>query len=329
MEKIMPRTDDLAEDRTPGTTDGERSVPAVTLTGVTKSFPGVRALSDVDFDCRPGEVHALVGENGSGKSTLIKIASGVLGADEGTVLIGGEELGRRRCAAGPAPGAHHRLPRHFTGSRAERGRQHHPQLQRRRRVAAARPGPDARPVQPTVQAHGPGLRSRPGRPPVARSGESDGPPPPRADARRAHRRARHASGGTAQRPHQAGPRRGHRHRVREPPTGRGQAPRRPCYGAARRRHPGYARFAGLERRRDRRAHGRRADRTRVPHAYTAVFVARPAGCPRALRSRVRAGVDQRACGRDRRCRRGRGQRPASAAARHHRHRPDRRIEQRR
>ncbi|WP_327747923.1 ATP-binding cassette domain-containing protein [Streptomyces europaeiscabiei] len=93
MEKIMPRTDDLAEDRTPGTTDGERSVPAVTLTGVTKSFPGVRALSDVDFDCRPGEVHALVGENGSGKSTLIKIASGVLGADEGTVLIGGEELG--------------------------------------------------------------------------------------------------------------------------------------------------------------------------------------------------------------------------------------------
>ena len=69
------------------------SQPAVAMSGVTKSFPGVRALSAVDFDCRPGEVHALVGENGSGKSTLIKIASGVLDVDEGSVLIGGEALG--------------------------------------------------------------------------------------------------------------------------------------------------------------------------------------------------------------------------------------------
>lgn len=66
--------------------------PAVVLTGVSKSFPGVKALSDVDFDCRPGEVHALVGENGSGKSTLIKIASGVLAPDSGEVLIGGQPL---------------------------------------------------------------------------------------------------------------------------------------------------------------------------------------------------------------------------------------------
>src|SRR6478609_7274587 len=66
---------------------------AVTLTGVSKSFPGVRALSDVTFDCVPGEVHALVGENGSGKSTLIKVASGVLVPEAGEVLIGGEPLG--------------------------------------------------------------------------------------------------------------------------------------------------------------------------------------------------------------------------------------------
>ncbi|TDO51653.1 ribose transport system ATP-binding protein [Kribbella sp. VKM Ac-2527] len=64
----------------------------VRLRGVTKSFPGVRALSTVDFDCSPGEVHALVGENGSGKSTLIKIASGVLEADAGTVTISGRLL---------------------------------------------------------------------------------------------------------------------------------------------------------------------------------------------------------------------------------------------
>ena len=66
--------------------------PAVVLTGVSKWFPGVKALTDVDFDCMPGEVHALVGENGSGKSTLIKIASGVLGADTGDVTIGGRPL---------------------------------------------------------------------------------------------------------------------------------------------------------------------------------------------------------------------------------------------
>ncbi len=63
------------------------------IRGVSKSFPGVRALSNVDFECRAGEVHALVGENGSGKSTLIKAASGVLQADEGAISIGGELLG--------------------------------------------------------------------------------------------------------------------------------------------------------------------------------------------------------------------------------------------
>jgi len=62
------------------------------LSGVTKSFPGVTALDNVSFDCRPGEVHALVGENGSGKSTLIKVAAGVLKPDEGSVQIGGVQL---------------------------------------------------------------------------------------------------------------------------------------------------------------------------------------------------------------------------------------------
>ncbi len=74
--------------------DTAKSADAVLeIRGVTKTFPGVRALANVDFDCRPGEVHALVGENGSGKSTLIKAASGVLSPDEGTITIGGETLG--------------------------------------------------------------------------------------------------------------------------------------------------------------------------------------------------------------------------------------------
>ena len=59
------------------------------LDQVTKSFPGVQALAGVDFDLRPGEVHALVGENGAGKSTLINIVSGVLQPDSGWCRLDG------------------------------------------------------------------------------------------------------------------------------------------------------------------------------------------------------------------------------------------------
>lgn len=59
---------------------------------VSKSFPGVRALRDVDFGLRSGEVHALVGENGAGKSTLIKVMTGVYTADSGEVRFAGEPV---------------------------------------------------------------------------------------------------------------------------------------------------------------------------------------------------------------------------------------------
>lgn len=62
------------------------------LTNITKYFPGVTALKDVNFDLKPGEVHALVGENGAGKSTLVKIITGVLQPSEGTILYEGEEV---------------------------------------------------------------------------------------------------------------------------------------------------------------------------------------------------------------------------------------------
>lgn len=58
--------------------------------GLSKSFPGVKAIDKVNVSMHAGEVHALLGENGAGKSTLIKIITGVYEADEGEVLIGGE-----------------------------------------------------------------------------------------------------------------------------------------------------------------------------------------------------------------------------------------------
>jgi rhamnose transport system ATP-binding protein len=64
--------------------------PLLELRGLTKSYGGVHALSDVSFAIRPASVHALVGENGAGKSTLVKILTGVVHPDGGEVLVTGE-----------------------------------------------------------------------------------------------------------------------------------------------------------------------------------------------------------------------------------------------
>ncbi len=63
------------------------------MKGITKEFPGVKALDNVSFKVQAGEVHALVGENGAGKSTLMKVLSGVHGCDtfDGHICINGEE----------------------------------------------------------------------------------------------------------------------------------------------------------------------------------------------------------------------------------------------
>jgi ribose transport system ATP-binding protein len=62
------------------------------LDNITKEFPGVKALSDVHFDLKRGEVHAVCGENGAGKSTLMKIVSGVYQPTSGTIMHKGEKV---------------------------------------------------------------------------------------------------------------------------------------------------------------------------------------------------------------------------------------------
>src|SRR2546421_13112981 len=74
------------------------------LTGITKSFAGVQALKGVSFELNEGEVHALVGENGAGKSTLIKVMTGAIAADSGTLSMGGQVVAHNSPAVSRALG---------------------------------------------------------------------------------------------------------------------------------------------------------------------------------------------------------------------------------
>ena len=66
--------------------------PLISVKKLSKSFPGVRALHDVQFELMAGEVHALMGENGAGKSTLMKVLTGVNQPDSGEILIDGRPV---------------------------------------------------------------------------------------------------------------------------------------------------------------------------------------------------------------------------------------------
>lgn len=66
--------------------------PLLEMCGISKQFPGVKALDGLSLDVRAGEVHALVGENGAGKSTLIKVLYGIYKPDAGEIRIQGKKV---------------------------------------------------------------------------------------------------------------------------------------------------------------------------------------------------------------------------------------------
>ena len=72
------------------TFDGDGMNTVLRLERISKRFPGVNALTDIDLTLEKGEIHALLGENGAGKSTLMKILSGIYQPDDGRILIDGE-----------------------------------------------------------------------------------------------------------------------------------------------------------------------------------------------------------------------------------------------
>ena len=76
--------------RAEGITAG--AAPLLALSGISKRFPGVRALHEANLTLRAGEVVALIGENGAGKSTIVKILTGLYRPDEGQILMEGRPV---------------------------------------------------------------------------------------------------------------------------------------------------------------------------------------------------------------------------------------------
>ena len=94
------------------------------LKNITKVFPGVKALDNVRFDLREGEVHALMGENGAGKSTLIKVITGVYQCDEGEIFFDSKPVVIKTPLEAQKARRRRYLSNRYRISRFERNRKH-------------------------------------------------------------------------------------------------------------------------------------------------------------------------------------------------------------
>ena len=92
--------------------------PLLTMRGIVKQFPGVRALDGVDLDVAAGEVHCLLGQNGAGKSTLIKVLAGAHRPDAGEITVAGAPVSFGSPQAADAGRDRHHLPGAGPGPRA-------------------------------------------------------------------------------------------------------------------------------------------------------------------------------------------------------------------
>ena len=96
--------------------------PILEMRGITKTFPGVNALENVNLEVLPAEIHAVVGENGAGKSTLMKVLSGVYphGTYSGDIVFEGEARRFASIADSENTGTAHRHAPHHCARRARR-----------------------------------------------------------------------------------------------------------------------------------------------------------------------------------------------------------------
>ena len=131
--------------------------PLLSLSDIAVAFGGVQAVRGVSFDIRPGEVHALVGENGAGKSTLIRVMTGAVRADTGTVAIGGQRGRAARSDPDARPRRRPDLPAAGAPARPLGGRE--PRLRPRARPRLP-PHRLARPPRPRHGRCSPGSASR-------------------------------------------------------------------------------------------------------------------------------------------------------------------------
>ncbi len=120
-----------------------RQAPILEMRGISKTFPGVKALNNVQLTPGGGEVHALMGENGAGKSTLMKILSGAYQADPGGDITVDGRAGRHTVRCGHASRHRHHLPGTGAGAQPDGGREH---VSRSRAAPGRhdRPGDDVR-----------------------------------------------------------------------------------------------------------------------------------------------------------------------------------------